>query len=91
MMSFEIMLKPCMKTDKETIFEDDMVKIKLDPEYMAWVRFYNMIHLRKVKGRVAEIGNDRVTIITKDDIKPYPTRRLDIETAYIIGIRKIRG
>jgi len=68
-MSFEIMLKPCIKTDKETIFEDDMVKIKLDPEYVAWVRFYNMIHLRKVKGRVAEAENNHVTIIPKDNGK----------------------
>ena len=67
-MSFEIMLKPCIKTDKETIFEDDMVKIKRDPEYMDWVRFYNMIHLREAR-RAAEIGNDYVTIIPKDNGK----------------------
>jgi hypothetical protein len=55
-MSFEIMLKPCIKTDKKTIFEDD------------WVRFYNMIHLREAR-RAAEIGNDYVTIIPKDNGK----------------------
>jgi hypothetical protein len=55
-MSFEIMLKPCIKTDKKTIFEDD------------WVRFYNMVHLREAR-RAAEIGNDYVTIIPKDNGK----------------------
>ena len=38
-MSFEIMLKDCIKMDKETIFEDDM----------DWVRFYCMVHLAEAE------------------------------------------
>lgn len=58
--------------------EDDKVKIKLDPKYMDWVRFYCMVHL-------AEAENNHVTIIPKDNGKE------DLEKAILNRLIEYKG
>ena len=65
--------------------EDDMVKINLGSEYMDWVRFYCIIHLREAKRRVAETGYDYVTIIPKDNGKE------DLEKAILNRLIEYKG
>ena len=54
-------------------------------EYMDWVRFYSMIHLREAKRRVAETGHDYVTIIPKDNGKE------DLEKAILNRLIEYKG